>query len=226
MLTVALTGGIATGKSVVASVLKKQGCVVQSADRVARNLMKPGRVAWQKIVDHFGPHILNPDRTINRPKLAAIIFSSVKERQFVNRLIHPLVLEKKKQTVRQLAKKGLHKIFVSEAALTIESGFIGFFDKIVVVTCPERIQLKRLMERDRISRQEAWKRIRSQMPSAKKAKQADYVIDTSGSLEETIRQSEVLYGQLLDDYQKKNKKDVRPPRTGLRLKAKQPEAGS
>ncbi len=210
----------------MASVLEKHGCALQSADRVARSLMKPGLFAWQKIVDRFGPAILNPDRTINRPKLAALIFSSVKERQFINRLVHPLVLEKKKQTVRRLAKKGLHKIFVSEAALTIESGYTCFFDKIVVVTCPERIQLKRLMERDRISRQEAREKIRSQMPSAQKIKQADYVIDTSGSLEETIRQSEVLYGRLLDDYRKKNKKDARPPRTGFRLKGKRPEAGS
>jgi dephospho-CoA kinase len=206
MLIVALTGGIATGKSVVTAVLEKHGCFIHSADRVARNLMKPGSPAWQKIVDHFGSPILNPDRTINRSELAAIIFSSKKERLFINRLIHPLVLEKKKQTIRRLSRKGSHKIFVSEAALTIESGFAGFFDRIVVVTCSPQIQLQRLMERDKISRQEAWKKIRSQMPSAQKMNQADYVIDASGSLGETIRQSNVLYRRLLDDYRKKNKK--------------------
>lgn len=226
MLIVALTGGIATGKSVVAAVLEKQRCYIHSADRVARNLIKPGRPAWQKIVEHFGPQILNPDRTINRPKLADVIFSSRKERLFINRLIHPLVLEKKRQTARRLAKKATHKIFVSEAALTIESGFAGFFDKIVVVTCSEAIQLQRLMERDRISRQEAWKKIRSQMPSAQKAKQADHIIDTSGTLEETKRQSKILYRRLLDDYREKNKKDVRPPQARLRPRAKRPEAGS
>jgi dephospho-CoA kinase len=209
MLIVALTGGIATGKSVIAAVLEKHGCYIHSADRVARNLMKPGRPAWQKIIEHFGAQILNPDRTINRSKLAAIVFSNGKERLFINRLIHPLVLEKKKQMVRRLAKKGNHKIFVSEAALTIESGLAGFFDKIVVVTCSEIIQLQRLMERDQISRREAWKKIRSQMPSVQKVKQADYVVDTSGSLEETIRQSEVLYRRLVDDYRNKSKKDIR-----------------
>lgn len=226
MLIVALTGGIATGKSVVAAVLEKHGCYIHSADQVARDLMKPGRAAWRKIADHFGPPILNPDRTINRPKLASIIFSSAEERQFVSRLIHPLVLEKKKQTIRRLAKKGSHRIYVSEAALTIESGFADFFDKIVVVTCPERIQLQRLMERDRISRREAWKKIRSQMPSAQKVKQADYVVDTSGSIETTIRQSNVLYRRLLDDHRKKNKKDVRPRRSRFRPRVKRPEAGS
>ncbi len=172
--------------------------------------MKPGLPAWRRIVKHFGPMILSPDQTINRSKLAAIIFSNKKERLFINRLIHPLVLEEKKRTVRRLEKKGGPKIFISEAALTIESGFAGFFDKIVVVTCPEETQLQRLMERDRIGRQDARKKIRSQMPSAQKLKQADYIIDTSGSLEETITQSEVLYRRLLADYRKKNKKAVRP----------------
>lgn len=205
MLTVALTGGIATGKSVVARVLKKRGCYVHSADRVAHRLIAPGRPAWREIVAHFGRSILNPDQTINRRRLGKIVFASRKERQFLNRLIHPLVLEKKRETIRRLEKGGRYKIFVSEAALTIEAGIARFFDRVVVVTCPRSTQLERLINRDGISRAEALQRIRSQMPPGRKLKHADYVIETSGPLEETIAQSEELYVRLLADYRKKLK---------------------
>jgi dephospho-CoA kinase len=203
MLIVALTGGIATGKSEVAKVLKQHGCYVHRADRAARELMRPHRRAWKQVVAHFGPKVLNPDQTINRSRLGAIVFSDEKERQFLNSLVHPLVLEKKKQAIRRLEKKGKYKVFVSEAALTIESGFVRFFDKIIVVHCPEEMQIKRLMQRDRISRREALQKIRSQMPSLEKQSYADYVIDTSGSLDNTERQTDRVYMSLLADYRRK-----------------------
>ena len=203
MLIAALTGGIATGKSEVAKVLEQHGCYIHRADRTAHELIKPGRPAWKYVVAHFGPQVLNPDQTINRSRLGAIIFSDKKERQFLNSLIHPLVLEKIKQVIRRLGKQGKYKIFVSEAALTIESGFLRFFDKIIVVHCPEKMQIKRLMQRDRISRPEALKKIRSQMPSLEKQSYADYMIDTSGSLDDTARQTEEAYRHLLADYRRK-----------------------
>jgi len=206
ILTVALTGGIATGKSVVARILKTRGCYVHSADRAARGLMKPGLPAWEKIVSHFGPEVLNPDQTINRSNLGALIFSKKRERQFLNNLIHPLVLKKKMEAIRRLEKKGRHKIFVSEAALTVESGFARFFDKVIVVDCGKKTQIRRLMERDKISRAEALKKIRTQMPLEEKLKYADYVIDTSGTLDETARQTESVYRSLLSDYKRKSKK--------------------
>lgn len=204
MLIVALTGGIATGKSVVAEVLEDRGCYIDSADRAAHDLMKPGRPAWKKIISHFGPGILNLDQTINRSRLGEIVFSDDRKRHFLNELIHPLVLEKKKQKIRRLERKGIYRIFVSEAALTIEVGFESFFDKIIVVHCPEDTQITRLMRRDRISREAAEKRIRSQMSSRDKLKYADYEIDTSGSLEETKKQAEALYRRLICAYEKKN----------------------
>ncbi len=203
ILIVALTGGIATGKSVVAKLLADRGCFVQSADRVAHNLMNPGRPVWRQIVAHFGTDILNPDRTINRHRLGEIVFSSLRERQFLNSLIHPLVLAKKKSTIRRLEKKGSHKIFVSEAALTIESGFAPFFDRIIVVHCPQELQVERLVKRGGISRREAWKRVRSQLSSAKKTEHADYLIETSGSISETTAQAERVYRKLLADYSRK-----------------------
>jgi dephospho-CoA kinase len=209
ILTVALTGGIATGKSFVAGLLADSGCFVQAADHLGHDLMKPGRPAWGRIVSRFGTDILNPDRTINRRRLGAIVFSSARERQFLNGLIHPLVLAKKKATIRRLEIKGIHKIFISEAALTIESGFAPLFDKIIVVHCPEKLQVERLINRDGITRREAWKRIRSQMPASEKTKQADYLIDTSGSTAQTAAQTESVYKSLLADYRKKRAHEKR-----------------
>lgn len=210
ILTVALTGGIATGKSIVAEVLAGHGCYVQSADRVAHDLVKPGRGAWKEIVKHFGPSILKPDRTINRKLLGRVVFSSEADRQFLNRLLHPLVLRRKRQTIRRLERLGRHRIFVSEAALTIESGFGPLFDRVVVVHCSETAQVERLMKRDRIPRSEARKRIRSQMPVAEKIKYADYLIDTSGPLAETVEQAHRLYRSLAADFREKRRPGGKP----------------
>ncbi len=199
MLVVALTGGIATGKSVVAKVLEELGCYIQHADKIARKLMEPGKPTWKKIVAHFGSRILNEDKTINRSRLGEIIFADKKERTYLNSLIHPLVLEKKKEAVNLLEKQGRYKIFVSEAALTIEAGFVDFFDKVIVVFCKKETQIKRLMERDKISRKEALKKIKSQMGPEKKLKYADYAIDSSGSVQSTVEQTERVYRSLMLD---------------------------
>jgi dephospho-CoA kinase len=204
-LKVALTGGIACGKSVVGEYLRKKGCYLHQADAVAHRLMAPGKKAWKAIVHHFGPAILNPDGTINRRKLGEIVFTSPKEREFLNQLIHPLVLKKKEETLRRLERSGRSGIFISEAALTIEAGFVSFFDKIIVVYCPEEMQIERLMSRSGLSREEAEKRVRAQLPVEEKLKYADYVIDTSGTIEETLAQTEKVYQSLLKDLEAKKK---------------------
>jgi dephospho-CoA kinase len=203
MLIVALTGGIATGKSIVAKTLQDLGCYVHHADQIAHQLMEPERPAWKKIVSRFGQEILNPDKTIDRKKLGTLIFADEKKRNFINQLIHPLVLEEKKKIIAKLEKDGHHEIFVSEAALTIESGFAEFFDKIIVVFCREEIQIKRLMERDNINREEALKKMASQMPSEEKLKSADYTIDSSGTVQGTVEQTERVFSSLRSDYKKK-----------------------
>ncbi len=203
MLIVALTGGIATGKSIVAKTLQDLGCYVHYADQIAHQLMEPGKPAWKKIVSRFGQEILNPDETINRIKLGAFVFTDEKKRNFINQLIHPLVLEEKKKTIDRLEKEGHHEIFVSEAALTIESGFAEFFDKIIVVFCQEEIQIKRLMERDNIDREEALRKISSQMSTEEKLKSADYAIDSSGAVQSTVEQTEKVFLSLMSDYKSK-----------------------
>jgi dephospho-CoA kinase len=203
VLTVALTGGIATGKSIVAARLERRGCYIHSADQTAHDLMKPGRSAWREVVSHFGRGILNPDRTIDRARLGTVIFRNERERLWLNRLIHPRVLAKKKRVIHRLEKEGKYRIYVSEAALTIESGFAPFFDRVVVVHCAGEIQVRRLMARDGIDRRTALARIRSQMPSPEKQSQADYLIDTSGSLKDTLEQTDAVYRGLLGDYRAK-----------------------
>jgi len=202
-LLVALTGGIATGKSIVADILEDLGCYVHRADQIAHRLMEPENPAWKKIVAHFGEKILNKDRTINRKKLGTIVFSDEKERKLLNKTLHPLVMETKKEEIDRLQKEGQHNIFVSEAALTLEAGFASYFDKIVVVHCQKKVQIKRIMQRDQIGRQDALRKIEAQMPSEEKLKYADYIIDTSGALEKTVEQTERVFRSLMLDYELK-----------------------
>lgn len=200
ILTAALTGGIGTGKSVAAKVLKELGCYVFYADEEAHILMEPEKMAWKKIVDHFGKSILNKDKTINRSKLGKIVFSNKKERQFLNSVIHPLVNRQRLKIINELKQEKKYRIFISEAALTIEAGFVDYFDKIIVVHCNEELQVSHLMERDGISEQEAKNRIGSQMPLNEKKKYADYLIDTSGDISSTVEQAEKVYRNLVMDY--------------------------
>jgi dephospho-CoA kinase len=203
MLLVALTGGIATGKSVVAEILGQLGCYIHEADKVAHQLMEPEKPAWKSIVAHFGTKILDSDKTINRNVLGAIIFTNTKERLYLNNILHPIVMEEKKKIVKKLRDEGKYKIFVSVAALTIEAGFVDFFDKIVVVYCDRATQLKRLMKRDNLIQKEAQKKISSQIPSEDKLIVADYIINTYGSIKQTVEQAEQIYRNLMMDYQLK-----------------------
>lgn len=200
ILSAALTGGIGTGKSVAARVFEELGCYVFYADEQAHVLMEPKKKAWEKIADHFGKSILNKDNTINRKKLGKRVFSNKKERQFLNSVIHPLVNQLRIETIQKLKKKKSHDIFISEAALTIEAGFVDYFDKIIVVFCEKKIQIKRLMKRDGISEAEAKNKISSQMELTEKKKYADYLINTSGDMNSTVEQTEKVYRNLVMDY--------------------------
>lgn len=201
MLIVALSGGIASGKSVVARVFEELGCYIHKADLVAHRLMAPHEPAWEKIVGHFGPTILKSDNTINRTQLGSIVFSDKEGRLFINNLLHPMVFKKKEEEIIKLNTEGSYKIFISEAALTVEAGYVKYFDKIIIAHCQKNIQIERLIKRDQINHTEALKRIESQMPSEQKLEYADYTIDTSGSLEKTMEQSEQVFRILMSDYE-------------------------
>lgn len=199
MLIVALTGGIATGKSVVAKILSQKGCFIQNADLIAHELMSPGSEIWQELVQRFGPDILREDRTIDRQKLGEIIFREEQARHFLNRLSHPRVLEKILQTISQLEKTGGYEIYITEAALVIESGYHRYYDRIILTHCRPEVQLERLCRRNGITREKALEKIRAQLPDEQKIPLAHYLIDTSGSLEETVEQAEQVYLNLYQD---------------------------
>jgi dephospho-CoA kinase len=211
MLTVALTGGIAAGKSVVARVFEARGGVLFRADEVARGLMAPGGPAVRPLVDRFGQDLVGPDGGVDRKKLASIVFGDPAGRTEVNRIVHPLVEKARRAEVVRLEAEGRTDIFVSEAALTIEAGLEKEFDKVVVVWCPAEVQAARLMARDGLGREEALRRIAAQMPAEEKLRYAGYVVDASGSLERTLAQAEAVWAKLLEDAAAKKKlKRVRP----------------
>jgi dephospho-CoA kinase len=199
VLRVALTGGIACGKSVVAKILADKGCVIYSADEAAHDLMRPGRAAWKLVVARFGPSVVRPDRTIDRSALGAVVFSDPAARRFLDQLIHPLVAADQARAIRRLEREGRARIFVVEAALTIEAGYAGLFDRVVVVHCRGPEQVRRLRRRDGISRAAALRKIGSQMPLREKLRHADYVVDASGTLEGTVDETERVYAQLMRD---------------------------
>lgn len=199
MLIVALTGGIATGKSIVAKVLSQKGCFIQQADLLAQALMSPGGEVWNELVKHFGPRILKEDNSVDRKFLANIIFHDPEERVFLNNLTHPLVLEKVKQTILELEKEGKYEIYVTEAALVIESGYHKFYDRIILTFCQPEIQIQRLCQREGLSREKALEKIGSQMSDQEKIPFAHYLIDTSGTIENTIEQTERVYFSLYQD---------------------------
>ena len=198
MLIVGLTGGIASGKSVITKALQKEpGIVVVDADKVAWEAYKPGNKVYKKLVEHFGREILKKNGEIDRKKLGQIVFSDARERKFLNAVVHPAVSKK----LRELAEKyeaGGFELMIVEAALLLESGHVdrSLFDCFVLVKVGPEEQIRRLMARDGINRQEALKKIKAQTSQEEKLKRADYVIDSSGSPKDTIARARKLFKQL------------------------------
>lgn len=193
MLKVGLTGGIATGKSYVLSVLRELGCEVMDADQTAREVVAPGQPAFDEIVAHFGNEIIGEDGQLNRPKLGAIIFNNAAEREKLNSIVHPKVFEAQARWMAEIENRKPSAIVIIDAALMIETGSYRRFDKVVVVHCQPEIQLERLMTRNNLTREEATARISSQMPSDEKLKVADFAINTSLGFEDTRQQVVSLF---------------------------------
>jgi dephospho-CoA kinase len=196
MLKIGLTGGIATGKSYVLSVLSEMGCEVIDADSMAHRVIEPGRPAYFDIIDHFGRDILNEDGSINRAALGAVVFTNKSARERLNEIVHPRVYEAQVEWFDQVALRDPAAIAVVDAALMIETGSYRRFDKVIVVYCDPELQLRRLTERNGFTSEQAQARISAQMPSEEKLKYADYSIDTSNGFEDARRQAEKVYEEL------------------------------
>jgi dephospho-CoA kinase len=211
VLKVGLTGGIAAGKSVVSEMFAALGAKIIRADDIGHELMLPGGPVYDEVVRHFGPGILNPDGTVNRARLAQLAFgdgnSELRKSRIeeLNRIVHPAVITKQEQWMEEQGRNDPEAIAMVEAALILEAGAWERFDRIVVVTCRGEQRADRWAGRFNIdvqtARIEVGRRMAAQLPDEEKTKRADYVIDNSGSLEDTRKQVDTIYEKLRKESQ-------------------------
>jgi len=184
---IGLTGGIASGKSTVATILRKLGAAVINADELSREVVEPEKDAWREIVDVFGPGIIQEDKTIDRGKLRKIVFDDPAARRKLEAIIHPRVRALAEARIRELASSG-RSIIVYEVPLLFEAQIHHWVRPVILVACNPTTQIKRLTERDQLSEWEAQKHIDAQMSLDEKRKLADYTIENNGSLEDLEKQ--------------------------------------
>lgn len=194
MLSIGLTGGIATGKSSVAEILRQKGIPVLSADDLAHQALDPEAAAFPLVVAEFGKGILDPDGNIDRQRLGRIVFKDSEARRRLEAIIHPVVIDEIQTELIRAGERGI-KLMVVEVPLLFEAGMEDQFDYVWVVSAPARLQLQRLQERDGLSKAEAQERINSQWPLGLKEAKADAVIQNSGNLQDL----EIQVSRLLQD---------------------------
>ena len=191
MLRLGLTGGIASGKSWVASLLREQGCQVLDADQLAHQLIEPGHPAYEEVVREFGREILSPDGFVDRKKLGALVFADAAKLAKLNAIVHPRVEEAINTQFEQWRAAGIRYAVFVEAALLVEAGMYKRLDGLVVVWCKPEQQVERLRARG-MSEEEARHRVALQLPNEEKLKHATYKIDCSGTREFTEAQVAAL----------------------------------
>jgi dephospho-CoA kinase len=206
MLKVGLTGGMASGKSVVGEMFVALGAHLVQADRLAHELMQPGQPVYDEVVRRFGREILNADGCVNRPKLAEIAFAAPDEGKRgsrvdeLNQIVHPAVIRSQEEWMHAVGMQDRHAVAMVEAALILEAGMAKRFDRLVVVTCTPEQRVSRFAARQKIdlesARQEVQRRMAAQLPDVEKIKAADYVIDNSGRIENTRQQVEYVWEKL------------------------------
>ncbi len=196
MLKVGLTGGYATGKSFVAAELDRFGCKIIYADQLGHRVLQPDGEAYLPVIETFGREILAPDTTVDRKRLGTIVFASPELLEKLNNIVHPAVFRLEEKILAELARDNPACIAVIEAAILIETGRYRTFDRIILTTCSEEIQIARAMTRDKLQREQVLARLRNQMSAHEKKSYAHYVIDTGMPKEETAKQVEKVFHQL------------------------------
>ena len=192
MHVVGLTGGIACGKSTVADMLRALGVPIVDADRIAREVVEPGSTVLEAIVGAFGGEVLRADGSLDRARLGELVFADPEARAHLNSMVHPAIQERSRALLEELARAG-HEIAVYDAALILENGLGGTVEGLIVVAVPEDVQVDRIVRRDGLNRAAAIARIRAQMPLAEKVAHADWVVDNSGTVEETRRRVQGIW---------------------------------
>ncbi|MCL4244259.1 MAG: dephospho-CoA kinase [Candidatus Dadabacteria bacterium] len=196
MKVLGLTGNIASGKSTVARMLERMGARIIDADLIAREVVEPEKPAWMDIVKKFGPGILSPDGTVDRRRLGEIVFGDEGKRRLLMDITHPRIKEAVRERLSKYREESV-PVVVIEAALIVERGGLrDLIDGLIVVTADEEPQIERLMKRGAHTREEALARIGSQMPAGEKALHADYLIDNSGTEEETKARVKELWEEI------------------------------
>jgi dephospho-CoA kinase len=196
MLHVGLTGGLASGKSLVGAALAGLGCYLIQADELGHKVLLPGGEAYDAVVHEFGEAILDDEGMIDRRRLAALVFSRPERLEKLNSLVHPPVIRREQEMEEDIARRDSKAITVVEAAILVETGSYKRFDKLIVAACTPQQQMERAMRRDGLSKEEVMARLSRQLPLEEKIKLADYVIDTSGSKEQTLAQVRDVYHSL------------------------------
>lgn len=200
MLRVALTGGIATGKSYCLGRFARRGIPVIDADVLAHTVVRRGEPAWTAVSNRFGEHVLRPDGEIDRVKLGAIVFADIAARRDLEAIIHPAVYAAVKSWYESLGDS-VSPFAVADIPLLYETGHEVDFDRVVVTWCPPAMQIERITRRDGLTEGEARARLAAQMPIDEKARRADYVVKTDGSFAETDRQVAEIYESLASTHQ-------------------------
>jgi dephospho-CoA kinase len=187
MKLVGLTGGIASGKSTAAKILESLGAAVVNADTLAREVVEPGREAWQEIIAAFGSEILQSDRTLDRQKLRTLIFNNPDARRKLESIIHPRVRALAERRIAEHGAAG-YAVVVYEVPLLFEGRLHEWLRPVILIACDIEIQIERLQQRDGLDRVQAQKHIEAQMNLEEKRRLADYVIENNGNLEDLKRQ--------------------------------------
>jgi len=191
-----LTGGIASGKSTVARFLEELGAKVIDADRVGHELLRPSNPVYRQVVAGFGREILRPDGEIDRARLGSMVFADPEKLRELSAIMHPSLIARVEELAAELRVRHPGAVILVDAAVIYEAGAADRFAKILVAWCRPEQQIERLMAKTGLSREDALRRVASQIPSEEKRRRADYVIDCSGSLAETRAQAEALYLEL------------------------------
>ena len=196
MIMAGLTGGIASGKSTVSGMLANAGATIIDADKIAREVVEPGTPAYNDIVSFFGRTILLSDGSIDRKALGDIIFNDLEKKKRLDAIVHPRVYQRTEALIADISTTSPDAVIILDIPLLLETGMRKNLAEVIVVYVPETLQLQRLMARDQIDADAARARIRSQMPIEEKRRLATIVIDNSGSMADTRRQSLAVYAHL------------------------------